>query len=81
MGWVLRPRPELPARYKPGIITLITSSLPTSVCAWKLSVDYGPTERAAVTHPVSDAEDKEADPLAPAVARGALWREVYFCSP
>ena len=39
-------------------------------------------ESAAVTHPVSDATDTTADPLAPAVARGALWREAYLaCTP
>ena len=35
-----------------------------------------------MTHPVSDATDTTADPLAPAVARGALWREAYLaCTP
>jgi len=35
-----------------------------------------------MTHPVSEATDTTADPLVPAVARGALWREAYLaCTP
>jgi len=35
-----------------------------------------------MTHFDSDAADTEADPLAPAIVRGALWREAYLaCTP